>query len=244
MVVNIMSHKNSLKPSTLVISVGGSLVVPNGGIDTEFLKDFKKLISNHIKSGWRFVIVVGGGGTARQYQSAARAIGKITPEDIDWIGIHSTRLNGHLMRTIFRDIAHPVMVKDPTRPLSKWTEPVLIAAGWKPGWSTDYVATRLAKRFKAKVVVNLSNVDYVYDKDPNKHSDAKAICEMSWKDFRKIVGNKWDPGMNVPFDPIASRLAHQSGISVALLNGKNIKNLNDFLSGREFVGSVIGKHVA
>jgi len=99
---------------------------------------------------------------------------------------------------------------------------------------------RLAKRFKAKVVVNLSNVDYVYDKDPNKHSDAKAICEMSWKDFRKIVGNKWDPGMNVPFDPIASRLAHQSGISVALLNGKNIKNLNDFLSGREFVGSVIG----
>lgn len=224
---------------TIVVSVGGSLVVPNGVIDIEFLKDFKKLISKHIKLGWRFVIVVGGGGTARQYQTAARSIGKLTPEDIDWLGIHSTRLNGHLMRTIFRDVAHPVMVKDPTRSFLKWTESVLIAVGWKPGWSTDYVATRLAKRFHAKVVVNLSNIDFVYDKDPRKHKDAKPICKTSWKDFRKIVGNKWDPGMNTPFDPIASRLAHHSGISVAILNGKNIKNLDKFLSGREFVGSVI-----
>ncbi len=215
-----MPHKNSLKPSTLVVSVGGSIVVPNGGIDVVFLKDFKKLIFKHIKLGWRFVIVVGGGGTCRHYNAAARAVGKVNAEDMDWLGIHSTRLNGHLLRTIFRDIAYPVMVKDPTIPLSKWKEPVLIAAGWKPGWSTDYVATRLAKRLKAKIVVNLSNIDYVYDKDPRKHSDAKPICEISWKDFRKIVGSKWDPGMNAPFDPVASRLAHQSGISVALLNAK------------------------
>lgn len=225
--------------NTLVISVGGSLIVPNGGIDTDFLKDFKKLIVSHTKKNWRFVIVVGGGGTARQYQSAARSIGKLTSDDIDWLGIHSTRLNGHLMRTIFRDVAHPVMIKDPTRPLSKWTEPVLIAAGWKPGWSTDYVATRLAKRFKAKIVVNLSNIDYVYDKDPRKYKDAKPICKISWKDFRKIVGDKWDPGMNAPFDPVASRLAHHSGISVVILNGKNFKNLDGFLSGKEFVGSLI-----
>lgn len=228
-----------MKQNTLVISVGGSLIVPNGGIDTDFLKSFKKLIVSHTKKDWRFMIVVGGGGTARQYQFAARSIGKLTPDDIDWLGIHSTRLNGHLMRTIFRDVAHPVMIKDPTRPLSKWTESVLIAAGWKPGWSTDYVATRLAKRFRAKVVVNLSNIDFVYDKDPRKHKNAKPICEISWKDFRKIVGDKWDPGMNAPFDPIASRLAHHSGISVVILNGKNIKNLDKFLSGREFVGSVI-----
>lgn len=224
---------------TLVISVGGSLVVPNGGIDTDFLKDFKKLISTHIKKGWRFVIVVGGGGTARQYQQAARAIGKLQRDDIDWLGIHSTRLNGHLMRTVLRDVSHPIMLKDPTAPLKKWHEPVLIAAGWKPGWSTDYVATRFAKRLGAKVVVNLSNIDYVYDKDPNKHADAKAICEIGWKDFRKMVGETWDPGMNVPFDPVASKLAHHSGISVALLNGKNIKNLSALLSGKTFIGTII-----
>ncbi len=103
-------HENSLQPSTLVISVGGSLVVPNGGIDTAFLKEFKTLISKNVKHGWRFVIVVGGGGTARQYQQAARSIGKLQRDDIDWLGIHSTRLNSHLMRTVLRDMAHPIML--------------------------------------------------------------------------------------------------------------------------------------
>lgn len=234
-----MDHSNSLKPTTLIISVGGSLVVPNGGIDHQFLKDFKTLITRHIKAGWQFVIVVGGGGTARQYQEAARQVGKLTRDDLDWLGIHSTRLNGHLMRTVFRDVAHPIMIKDPTSPLHRWTKPVLVAAGWKPGWSTDYVATRLAKRLKSPVVINLSNIDYVYNKDPHTHKDAEAICDITWKEFRKMVGNQWDPGMNVPFDPVASRLAHHSGIKVAILNGKNLKNLEGLLKGERFVGTVI-----
>jgi uridylate kinase len=234
-----MDHSNSLKPTTLIISVGGSLVVPNGGIDHQFLKDFKALILRHIKNGWRFVIVVGGGGTARQYQEAARKVGKLTRDDLDWLGIHSTRLNGHLLRTILRDVSHPVMMKDPTGPLNRWTKPVLVAAGWKPGWSTDYVATRLAKRLKSRVVVNLSNIDYLYTKDPNKHKDAEAICDITWKEFRAMVGNEWDPGMNVPFDPVASRLAHHSGIKVAIINGKNIKNLDRLLKSERFDGTVI-----
>ncbi len=235
-----MPHKNTIEPTTLVVSVGGSLVVPNGGVDYTFLKDFKKLISKHIKNNWRFVVVVGGGGTARQYQQAARKIGQLTRDDLDWLGIHSTRLNGHLMRTIFRDVAHPAMLKDPTRPLGNWKKPVLVAAGWKPGWSTDYVATRLAKRLKSKVIINLSNIDYVYDKDPNKYKSAKPICDISWKDFREMVGNEWDPGMNAPFDPVASRLAHRSGINVVIMNGKNIKNFDDLLRGKNFVGTVVG----
>ncbi|MBM5789577.1 UMP kinase [Candidatus Parcubacteria bacterium] len=234
-----MKHSNSFTPSTLVISVGGSLVVPTGGIDTAFLTSFKSLIKRQVNKGWRFVIVVGGGWTARQYQQAARAIGKLELDDIDWLGIHSTRLNGHLMRTVLRDIAHPVMIKNPTAPLTHWREPVLVAAGWKPGWSTDYVATRLAIRLGADVVVNLSNVDYVYDKDPRTHTDAKAICHISWEAFREMVGDTWDPGMNAPFDPVASRLAHRREMTVALLNGKNMKNLAAFFGGRRFIGTVI-----
>lgn len=234
-----MLHHNTLAPSTLVISVGGSLIVPNGSIDTTFLKAFKALIQKQVKRGWRFVIVVGGGGTARHYQQSARAIGKLERDDIDWLGIHSTRLNGHLMRTVLREVAHPIMMKDPTSPLKKWQNPVLTAAGWKPGWSTDYVAARFAKRLGAKIVVNLSNIDYLYDKDPNRHKDATAICDITWKEYRAMVGNEWDPGMNVPFDPVASRLAHQSGMTVALLNGKNIKNLDALLSKKTFVGTVI-----
>ncbi|MFH1405575.1 MAG: UMP kinase [Patescibacteria group bacterium] len=231
-------HSNSLAPSTLVISVGGSIVVPDK-INHTFLKAFKTLIEKHLKLGWKFVIVVGGGGTARSYQTGARKVGMLVREDLDWIGIHSTRLNGHLMRTIFRNSAHPIMFKDPTIVPKKWKQGVLVAAGWKPGWSTDYVATRIAKRIGAGLVVNLSNIDYLYNKDPNKFKDAMPICDISWKEFRKMVGNRWDPGMNVPFDPVASRLAHQSKIKVVLANGTDIKNLDELLLGKSFKGTVI-----
>lgn len=230
----MMKHEN-----IFILSVGGSLVVPKTGIDTKFLQEFKKLIIKHTKLGKRFVIVVGGGTTARNYQDAARRVGKLTLDDIDWLGIHATRLNGHLMRTVLRDVAHPIMIKDPTRPIGKWTESVLVAAGWKPGWSTDYVATRIAKKVGATTIANLSNIDYVYTKDPNKFKDAKKIEQISWKDFRKMVGNVWDPGMNVPFDPIASKLAEQCKMHVAIVNGTNIKNLDQLLSGKIFEGTKI-----
>lgn len=229
-----------MKPATLVISVGGSIVVPGGEIATDFLKAFRKTLASHAKEGWKFVIVVGGGGTARTYQNAAKAVGNVTRDDLDWLGIHSTRLNGHLMRTVFRDIAHPVMYKDPTRVPHRFKEHVLVAAGWKPGWSTDYVATRIAKRLGAKLVLNLSNIDYLYTADPRKDKNATPICEIGWKDFRKMVGNTWDPGMNAPFDPIASRLAHNAGIQAVLLNGNNLDNVSNLLDGKSFIGTVIG----
>lgn len=229
-----------MKSTTVVISVGGSIVVPNGEINVEFLKEFKKSLVAHAKKGWKFVIVVGGGGTARSYQGAAKSVGDVASDDLDWLGIHSTRLNGHLMRTVFRDIAHPVMYKDPTRVPHRFKEHVLVAAGWKPGWSTDYVATRIAKRLGAKIVLNLSNIDYLYTADPRKDKNATPICEITWKDFRKMVGNKWDPGMNAPFDPIASRLAHNAGIQAILLNGLNLANLSNVLDGKSFIGTVIG----
>lgn len=235
-----MTHKNYLKPSTLVVSVGGSLVVPSGGIDTDFLKKFHEVIERHTKNGWRFVIVVGGGKTCRDYQNAARQVTDLTRDDLDWLGIHSSRLNGHLMRTVFRKVAHPIMFKDPTRVPKTWKGSVLVAAGWKPGWSTDYVATRIAKRLNARLVVNLSNIDYLCDKDPHKHKDAEPICNITWKEFRKLVGTKWDPGMNAPFDPVASRLADQSHIQVVIGNGKNFGNLDKLFSGEPFMGTVIG----
>lgn len=222
-----------------VLSVGGSLVAPKTGIDVAFLRAFKTLITKHARLGKRFVIVVGGGATARHYQDAARRVGKLTRDDIDWLGIHATRMNGHLLRTILRDVAHPVMIKDPTRPIGAWDALVLVAAGWKPGWSTDYVATRLAKKTGATTIANLSNIDYVYDKDPNKFKAAKKIEQISWSAFRKMVGDVWDPGMHVPFDPIASKLAEQQKMCVAIVNGADIKNLDRLLSGKPFKGTRI-----
>jgi uridylate kinase len=231
-----MPHREPI----VVISLGGSIIAPQEGIDTAFLKAFRRVLLARVKKGTRFILICGGGATARNYQRAARAVVPLTRDDIDWIGIHATRLNGHLLRTLFRDVAHPVMVKNPTRKIV-WHEPFLIAAGWKPGASTDYDAVLMARQYKASVVVNLSNISMLCDKDPKKYPDAKPIRTINWKDFRKIVGSTWKPGANLPFDPIASKVAEKLRLRVILANGRDLQNLNKILSGKKFVGTVIGE---
>ncbi|MBA3064191.1 UMP kinase, partial [Candidatus Woesearchaeota archaeon] len=111
--------------------------------------------------------------------------------------------------------------------------------GWKPGWSTDYDAIRLAHNFNVKKVINLSDVPYIYNKEPKNNHDARPIKDISWKNFRKMVGDKWDPGLNVPFDPIASKEAEKLGLKVIILKGTDLDNFKNFLDKKEFNGTII-----
>lgn len=227
--------------NVFVLSLGGSLVVPNGGIDTQFLSAFNKFIRNQISSKKRrFFITVGGGGTTRHYQKAAANVRKeeIDDIDLDWLGLHATRLNAQLIRTIFRDIADQRVIKH-YEVILKIDKPLAIAAGWKPGWSTDYCAVTLCQDYNIPFVVNLTNIDHVYDSDPRKNSKAKALTDMTWKKYRSMVGDKWVPGMNAPFDPVASKLAEDLEITVKIINGKNLNNLALALDSRPFVGTTI-----
>jgi uridylate kinase len=240
---------------TYVISLGGSLIVPNEEINWQFLKKFRRLILDQLKKspstglrqegfstsskkGKKFFLVAGGGTTARKYSQAADKVVKIAPDDLDWLGIHSSRLNAHLLRTIFREQAHPEIIKNPTIHI-KTDKNVMVGGGWKPGWSTDYVATMIAQEYEITQVVNLTNIDYVYTKDPGKHQDAEKIKEIDWADFRKLVGDKWTPGLNTPFDPIATQKAQKLGLEVTIMNGSNLSNLKKFLNGEKFKGTVI-----
>ncbi len=224
---------------THILSIGGSLLVPDGGPDRAFLKRLREMILPAVERGERFVLVVGGGKTARHYIDAAESVHGIEREDLDWLGIHATRLNGHLLRTIFRELANPVVVKNPLRLPKKWNEPILVAAGWKPGWSTDYVAVRLANRLNEKSVVNVSNIDYVYSEDPRKNPNAERFETMKWKDYRAIVGDTWDPGLSAPFDPIASKFANKHKMEVAIVNGVDFARVENAFEGREFIGTVL-----
>jgi uridylate kinase len=227
-----MPNKN-----TFIISVGGSLIAPQEGIACDFLKKFRQLILNQVKKGSVFYLIAGGGSIAREYITAADKILEINDHDRDWLGIHATRLNAHLLRTIFRDEAHAEIITNPTIKLSTQNK-IIIGSGWKPGWSTDYVATLIAKKYKVKTVINLSNIEYAYDKDPKKFSDAQKLENVDWKKFRKIVGNKWTPGLNMPFDPIASQKAQQLNLKV-IIAGKNLNNLQNILEGKGFKGTII-----
>ncbi|HEX8932349.1 MAG TPA: UMP kinase [Patescibacteria group bacterium] len=233
---------NSSGHERVVISVGGSLIVPNGGINTKFLMHLNDFVRNQLAQNPKrqFFLVIGGGSTARHYIDAGRDVvgHELSNEDLDWLGIHATRLNAHLIRTIFRDIAHPNIIKD-YQVIQKAEEPVVVASGWKPGRSTDYCAILLCEDYDVSSVINLSNISQVCDKDPNKYSDAKPIKEISWTDFRKLTGDKWSPGLNAPFDPIAAKKAQELGVKVAILSGTDFNNLKKYMENKEFIGTVV-----
>lgn len=224
---------------TIVMSVGGSLIVPDA-IDTEFLTNLKNLVDTHTALGRRFIIIAGGGRTARRYQDAAKAVSTLTSDDLDWMGIHATRLNGHLLRTIFRDSAYRVMITNPDDIHDVPPhERLIIAAGYRPGASTDLRAVQIAERVGARALINLSNTDYVYTDNPKTNPDATAVETITWADFMKLIPSEWDPGLSSPFDPVAARAAAALGLEVAHLNGARLAALSDYLDNRPFVGTRI-----
>ncbi|MFT7507510.1 MAG: uridylate kinase [Acidimicrobiales bacterium] len=224
---------------TIVMSVGGSLIVPDA-IDTHFLSSLKDLIETETANGRHFIIIAGGGRTARNYQEAAGEVATLTNEDLDWLGLHATRLNGHLLLTIFRELAHRVMVTNPDDVLDMPKDAkLIIAAGYRPGASTDLRAIQIADLVGAKKVINLSNIDYVYTEDPKKNPNAEKIEDITWEDFRKLIPEEWGPGLNSPFDPVAAKEAQAKNIEVASLNGTKLISLKNYLDGNSFTGTRI-----
>ncbi len=220
------------------MSLGGSLVVPNE-IDSDFLTRFKELVLTEVKNGKRFYIIVGGGKTCRNYQQAGEKVFKISTIDSDIIGIYSCLLNATLVRSIFGELAHPTLITDINTLDDTVVSPVVILGPNKPGSSSDLGAVQIAKQIGAKKLMNLSNIDYAYDKDPNKYPDAKKIESISWADYRTLIPKEWNPGLSSPFDPVASQMAKEEGMEVIIMNGKNLSNLQKCIKGESFIGTHI-----
>lgn len=231
---------------TKILSVGGSIIVPEKP-DTEFLSKFVNMCITWLKADKnnRLILVAGGGAPARVYQNAYKDVCEKTglsndANSADWIGIMATRINAQLLKACFGDYCKNDVVYNPTLDDLKFDGQVLVASGWKPGFSTDTDAVYLGEKFDAKTIVNLSNIEKVYTDDPRKNPDAKPLDTISWEDFRKMVGDEWTPGKNCPFDPIASKKAQSLGMKVICAGGKNIDNICAILNDNDYIGTTIG----
>ena len=135
-----------------VISLGGSIIVPED-IDVLFVKKFVDLIGAELKKGNTFFIVTGGGATARKYIRALRNFdGRIPNEDLDWLGISATKMNAQLILSAFKGKARKHIIIDPSEKKSDLKK-INLVSGWKPGWSTDFVAVKIAETYGIKTVL-------------------------------------------------------------------------------------------
>lgn len=222
----------------IVMSLGGSLIAPDQ-IDIKFLKSFREVILKFVKKGNKVIIICGGGDTARNYQRAAKKIfSSVSTKDLDWMGIAATRINAELVSSIFGNMAYENVVLDPAKKV-KTNKKIIVGGGYKPGRSSDMASVILAKTYGAGTVINLSNISYVYDKDPSKFKDAKVKKKMNWSEFQKLVGDKWVPGAHLPFDPVATKLAAKEKMTLYVAKGSNLPNLEKILQGKAFVGTKI-----
>ena len=237
-----------MKTSYIIIHLGGSVVVPHisdtGGINVAYLKKLRIFLLLQLKKKRKFIIVIGGGKTARAYQESAKKVVNIHEYDLDWIGIHATRLNAHLLRTIFEKEAHPVVIDhDPSLEeveiLKSSNKNLFFASGWKPGWSTDYVAVELARKFGAKEIIIAKDMPFVYDSDPKRNKQAKPIQKISWREYAKLIPSTWTPGLSAPVDPVATKLALTIGLTAKILSGKDFLSFRRAVAGKPFRGTII-----
>ncbi|OQY32492.1 MAG: UMP kinase [Spirochaetaceae bacterium 4572_59] len=224
-----------------VLDLGGSIVAPEQ-IDTDFLKEMRDFLTDWLKEDEerKIILIIGGGAPARKYQQAYKGTEKNpSNEELDWIGIMATRLNAQMIKAVMSDYCKDPVVTDPSV-VKSMTGRILVAAGWKPGWSTDYDAVLLAETFGAGTILNLSNIKKVYTADPNLDPSAKALDKISWEEYQKICGDTWTPGKNTPFDPVATKKARELKMKVIAADGKDLSNLNKIFHEGDFEGTIIG----
>ena len=227
-------------PNVWIISLGGSLIAP-GEVNLEFLAGFCAAVKSQVAAHpeRRFVVVCGGGEPARRYQAAYWALADhATDAAADWVGIAATRLNAELLKQLFADLAPDEVVTDPTT-VTELRAPVLVAAGWKPGFSHDYDAVLIAERLGARRLVKLSDAGGIRSADPRLDRRARAFDRLSWAGLQRLTGNTWAPGFRAPFDPIATARAGALKLTL-VVTGSDLANLHRIIDGESFSGTIVG----
>ncbi|MAG45514.1 MAG: UMP kinase [Nanoarchaeota archaeon] len=217
----------------VVISVGGSLVIPNK-VDLEFLKRLKKVIKKF--SRYKIVIVTGGGALARQYISSLKDKGEKIKS---LVGIQTTKLNAMLVSNFLgANLLIPNSLNEIGRLLKQKNLVVCGALGYHPDMTSDGTAANIARYVKADYLINMTNVRGLYSADPRKVKNAKFISEISFKEFMKKVNKiKFKAGQHFVLDQSAARIINRHKIKTAIL--KDVDNLEKVLKDERFNGTTI-----
>jgi uridylate kinase len=223
---------------TLVISLGGSLIIPEK-IDFTFLKKFKSTLRKKYTK-YKFVIVCGGGVIARKYISVLKKAGQSNYK-LNQAGIRATRLNAQFMMQIFGDEANSTLPRNMKEVKANIPKNHVVFCGalrYQPDSTSDETAAKLAKYLNTSFI-NLTNVKGLFTDNPKTNKNAKFIPKISWKDFeKKALKLKHKPGQHFVLDQKAASLIRKHNIPTYII-GPNLTNLSKILNNKPFTGTII-----
>lgn len=220
---------------TIVISIGGSVILSNDA-ESSFLKKLVNLLKKLSKK-YKLYLVIGGGKTARTYIKLGRTL-NLEEKTLDELGIEITRINAKLLTNIIETSNKNIPFT--TNEAKKINKPIVIMGGTTPGHSTDMVGAELAEKTHADRLIMATNVDGIYDKDPNKYKDAKQLKEVTIKYLIEKYGTKWKAaGSNLVIDGPALKIIHRAKTPTFVVNGKRLDQLEKAITNQSFNGTTI-----
>ena len=222
---------------SVVISLGGSIISTNG-LNLKFMEEFVQTIRK-LEKRCRFGIVVGGGSLARTYISALREY-HVNDNILDEIGINATRMNALALSSFLPDSNSkiPSTVNDAAEFLRIY--PFVVMGGTEPGHTTDTVATLLAERIGAKILINATSVDGVYTDDPKKSPNARKLPSLSYDEAISLALEKSiGAGPNVFMDLTALNIAKRAKIKLYVTDGKELTEYENIILHGKTSGTLI-----
>jgi uridylate kinase len=231
----------------IVIKFGGSLLFSEGGtINSQKITEFCNIIK-HTKDYDSVVVVCGGGTVARQY---IKAIREFTENEVlcDLIGIDISRINSRLIVAKMKSLAYPqVPTSFEELSLAISSHKIVVMGGLQPGQSTTSVAMTIAEYLKAEKLVVLTDVDGIYDKDPDRYKDAKLLETISYESLQELilessVDTQASAGEYRIFDAVSLQILKRSGINVLVMSGKDLTQFDKLWNNEKgFIGTSISK---
>jgi len=225
----------------VVLSIGGSSMITDGKPDIAYLRSMASIIK---KSRNSFGILTGGGSIARMYASAARELGA-SEYEADSIAITSTRQNAQLLIAALEsagvDVHGSVLTDFESAKEPSHERKAVVMGGTIPGITTDTDAVLLAEAIGARKLVNISNVDAIYDSDPRKNPGAKRFQKMTYDELITLAtsSDKRMAGTNFVFDMLACKLIARSKIETHFVSNKDMGQIESAIEGRKHGGTVV-----
>jgi uridylate kinase len=217
----------------LVLKVGGSIMYDQLlNINFDLFKRLKVWYYENKDKYSKMVFVTGGGGLSRSVEERiSDNIGG--EENLHSIAMSLTQTNANIFASFLEndEIFLPKTLGNAYEFLVSPKGHTMVSGGLKVGWSTDMDSAVFADILSADRVYKISNIEYVYDKDPKEFFEAKPIKDMSWEEYFKLFnivsGEDHKPNRSMPLDVESVQFCSRKGISFFITGGSTLEEEED-----------------